>query len=56
MLCEYLFSALLLVENMKDIGGLISVVKLRVNVVIWCFGFVLGEKVYKNESYELSCW
>ena len=44
-----IYCALLLVENMKSIIGLISVVKLKifVNVVIWCFGFVSGEKVKK---------
>ena len=45
-----IYGALLLVENMKSIAELVSVVKLRVyvNVVIWCFGFVLGERVNKK--------
>ena len=58
-LVEYvnIYCALLLVEFMMSTEELISVVELRVsvNVVVWCFGIVLGEKV-KNESYKLSCW
>ena len=45
-----IYCALLVVENMKSIAELVSVVKLRVfiNIVVWCFGFVLGEKVKKK--------
>ena len=45
-----IYCTLLIVENMKNIRGLISVVKLRVyvNIVIWCTGFVLGEKIKKE--------
>ena len=50
-LVEYvnIYCALLLVEFMMSTAELISVVKLRVfvNIVVWCFGIVLGEKVEK---------
>ena len=45
----WIYCALLLVENMKNIAEPISVVELRVYVVIWCFGFVLG-KIMKSMS------
>ena len=50
-----IYCALLLVENMKSIAELISVVKLRVfvNIVVWCFDFVLGEKIKKMKA--MSC-
>ena len=59
-LVEYvnIYCALLLVEFTMSTAELISVVKLRVfvNFVFWCFGFVLGEKVEKEKKMKaMSC-